>query len=401
VRVWVGAVVAAVLACGPQAENSSDPAFGPESEEAQAAFPDVRDLLKRAAGPWPSESLIHYSTTYGVGEVQSVGVDDAYNIWLLRGDEIGVLRPGTTAPVWTRAVGQAGRGFRSTVICGGSQGRAYVGYLTHDLAQPDTATAEEKLMGDADVVRLMPSGAVTLEKHLMLVNSNDPRFDETRTILACAKVMFGAQRGDVFFGTNHAITRVRGLEFSDHRHPVFKYPEPNGSLHIGYHWAVSITPSGDVFLANDWKVALFTPPPRLEDFLDPTLTPWKLDTFVEVLGPQHEMDHWRATAQTQTGRYFLGSKQHGLWEMTLTPRTYRRVGNVPSSAISALAGTMDGSLFVGTEDRGLWRVLDSGHAAHISQVQGTHVRQLVYDPTVLPPMLYVVTNAGLFVIRGP
>jgi hypothetical protein len=354
------------------------------------------------AGPWPLKELQNFSETYGLGALRGVGVDDGYNLWLLRDDDtVGVLRPGQSAPVWTRGVGQAGKGFRTTVVCGGEAGQAYVGYLTFDLEHPESATTAEKAMGDADVVRLGAEGTVVLEKHLTLVNSNDPRYDETRTVLTCAKVLHGPLRGEVYLGTNHAVTRVRGLEFSDHRHPVFRYPEPNGSLHVGYHWAVSITPGGDVFLANDWKVGLLTPPPRLEDFVDSTVAPWKVDTFVDALSPQEVKDDWRATAQTTSGRYFLGSKSFGLWEMTLSPRKYRRATEVPSVAISALAATHDGSLFVGTDDKGLWRIFPDGRVTRLSSVAGTRVVQLVYDSTVFPAMLWVLTNTGLTLLRGP
>ena len=97
-------------------------------------------------GPWatrapgPQDAVKSYTAAYALGSrLQSVGVDEGYNIWLLDGDAIGVLRPGDTQPTWTSGVGQAARGFGtgrelamgSTVICGGAAGRAYVGYA-HD-----------------------------------------------------------------------------------------------------------------------------------------------------------------------------------------------------------------------------------------------------------------------------
>lgn len=351
-------------------------------------------------GPWPTDALKDYSRAYALGTPKSVGIDDGYNLWLLDDDRIGVLRPGDPAPKWTSAVGQGAEGFVSTVVCGGAAGKAYVGYLTHDLENPSRATEREKAMGDADLVKLEADGTISLEKHFTIVNTNDPRFDETRSVLACAKVMRGALKGEVYFGTNHGVTRVRGDEVDDHRHVVFRYPEPNGSLHIGYNWAVSITQDGGLFLGNEWKIGLLTPPAELHDFHDATRAPWKLDTFVEALGSELEMDYWRATAQTRDGRYFLASREHGLWELQLSPRRYTRVEGLPTRRLTALAATDDGSLFIGTAGSGVWRQKPDGSVERVSGVEGAQVKQLVYDPTVTNPMLLVLTDAGVFVLRG-
>jgi hypothetical protein len=37
----------------------------------------------------------------------------------------------------------------------------------------------------------------------------------------------------------------------------------------------------------------------------------------------------------------------------------------------------------------------------VSQVSGQRVPQLVYEPTVTPSMLLVLTDQGLTVLRGP
>jgi hypothetical protein len=352
-------------------------------------------------GPWPTEAQKDYSASYHVGLVQSVAVDDAYNLWLLDGDRIGVLRPNDSQPRWAIGLGQAARGFPSTVICGGSAGRAYVGYRTKDLDEPWNATDADKAMGDADVVEVKPDGSIALVQHLEIHNSNDHHYDETRSILACAKVMRGPNKGDLFLGTNHAVTRIRGLAYSDHRHPVFRYPDSDkGSLHVGYNWAVSVTQDGDVFLGNEWKIGLATPTERLEEWIDFDRTPWKLDTYVDALGAQIDMDHWRATAQTIDRRYYLGSDGKGLWEVQLSPRRYTKVAGVPSEAITALAATEDGALFVGTKNAGLHLVTKDKAVQAFAGVPGSEVKQLLYDPTVSPPALFVLTNAGLTVLRG-
>src|SRR6218665_2394529 len=76
---------------------------------------------------WPQEAVVDYTQRFGVGRPQGVAVDDAFNLWLLDGKRIGVIRSGESQPTWASNIGQAGRGFSSTVICGGAAGRAYAG----------------------------------------------------------------------------------------------------------------------------------------------------------------------------------------------------------------------------------------------------------------------------------
>jgi len=308
-----------------------------------------------------------------------------------------VLRQGQTQPRWFSRIGQAGRGFTTFTLCGGAANRAYVGYLARELPNPEAATPQEKLEGDADVVRLNPDGSVELEEHLVLVNTNDARYDETRSILSCAKVMRGPYKGEVYLGTNHAVTRLRGTEISDHRHSV--WAAPNGSLRIGYNWAVSVTQDGDVFLANEWKVAVLGPTPRMRDWISGSANPWKLDTYVPNVGRLEDMDYWRATAQTTDRKYYVGSLNKGLWEIQRTPRRYTQVV-LPTNSINALSATDDGSLFIGTGNRGLWRLTREKKLEPVPEVPGKRVTQLVYDPTVSPSMLYAISDGKLFVLRG-
>ncbi len=356
-------------------------------------------------GPWPRDAAANYSERYGLPALRSASLDQAYNLWLLDagGERVGLLRPQDARPTWTRVdgLGQGAKGFPASVICGGAAERAYLGFLAPDLADPAHATAEQKAQGDADLLRARGDGAAEVEQHLTLVNSNDPAFDETRSILSCARVLQGEGKGDVYFGTNHAVTRVRGARFSDHRHAVFREPDTaQGSLRIGYNHAVSVTWDGELFLGNEWKIALLSPGPALEDFLDPARSPWRLDTFVEPLGPQAEADAWRATAQTVGGRYFAGAKEKGLWEVILSPRRYAKVAGLPTERITALAAARGGALFVGTADAGLFRWEPNGRVEPVAQVRGRAVRELFYDRTLEPGLLLALTDEGLFVLRG-
>ncbi|MFE8603156.1 hypothetical protein [Archangium violaceum] len=398
-------------------------------------------------GPWPDEPVVNYSSRYGLGTVRAVAVDDAYNIWLLDGDRIGVLRPGDTSPRWTSGVGQAAPGFGqdklalgSTVICGGSAGRAYVGYHTYELdsafiyspdgsnfpayndpdpARFDPVRYQEYQKGDLDVVKLQPDGSVALETHLSrsarsngpqdvgIRNTNDHHFDEDRSVLSCTKVMRGKHRGQVYIGTNHGVTRIQGTVYNSHRHPVWFKPKPDGSLSqmAGYTYALGIARNGDVLIGNEWSLGVVTPSELLADWdkTSQTLNPEKLNSYLQGLNSEPEMDLWRGIQQTTDGLYYVASKDYGLWKMTIARRSEAhgtRLSGLPTDRLTSLAATDDGSLFIGTEGFGLWRMEGQKGLSHVEGVNGTVVRQLMYDPTVEPAMLYVLTNAGLTVIRG-
>lgn len=407
---WTAAALAAAafiggnLGCGPTS-NDTDTGDGP-----------------KGPGPWPTDAYKNYSVDYGIDWVQSVGIDDGDNLWLLRDREIGVLRPGETKPLWVKNLGQAREPFGknapamgSTVICGGAAGRAYVGYWTYDLDDPYRQSPDdvEFTRGDLDVVALSGDGVqITLETHLSettdhsgyhigIRNSNDWHYDEDRSVLTCQRVMHGPFKGELYIGTNHGVTRIRGLTYNAHRHPVW---DVNGSLRIGYSYGLGIGQNGDVLIANQWKVAIITPPEALEDFEKNEKSPWQLDTWAEELNSLEKMDEWRAFQQLEDGRYFLGSEAYGLWQMERTQWTgdanFKQVKGAPSKHILALAAAEDGSLFVGTEDQGLWRMLTDGTFEKVGSVNGKKITQLVYDPNVSPPMLLVVADATLQVVRG-
>ncbi len=401
-------------------------------------------------GPWPTDAVLNYSATYGVGAPQSVGVDDAYNIWLLKGDQIGVLRPGDTQPTWTRGVGQAAGGFSvqgkamaSSVICGGAAGRAYVGYITYALPNPEIADPSnpEYQKGDMDLVQVNADGTVSLETHLGRTTSNSGHnalgirntnnwwYDEDRGVLACTKVMRGMNRGDVFIGTNHGVTRIRGDMYNSHIHPIWYYrnggwdptcgAQGSGcSQRAGETYAVSISKRGEVLIGNDWMLGIAIPTPNLADWDRSNLTPFQMASHVPELNSMEAFDYWRGFAHMgpgpsmrignqdrQTEIYYLGSKDFGLWKLTAARRVdsnrydpfFARV-NAPSNNVTALQDTDSGVIFVGT-GAGLYRMDAAESFTHVPQVPGA-VKQLVYDPTVTPSMLYVLTSNGLWVLRG-
>ncbi len=433
----------------------------------------------KGQGPWPTDAVLDYSRKYGVTGVRAFGVDAAHNVWLLNGDKIGVLRADTQRVTWTDApIGQAAGGFGetaaalgSTVICGGSAGRAYVGYSTPDLRsdpefpglhanyivspdecyKPDPRSttcypySHRRLQyyrqGDVDVVRLDGSGRIVLEEHLHqsirntvddagnprvqtgpreladvknlgIRNSNDHHYDEDRSILSCITVMHGRDQGDVYVGSNHGVTRIRGLEYNAHRHPVWK--DTNGNQKAGYTYGLGIAWDGDVLIANDWMLGIVTPTPRLGDWdnMNKSVNVMKVESsFLPEVNTLAEFDYWRGFQQTKDGQYYLGSREHGLWRLTITwPSNQAQQGTRIRGAtaeqdaalqnINALAATEDGSLFIGTDKDGLWRMTPQKSLEKVANVNGTKVLQLVYDPRVTPAMLYVLTSSGLTVIRG-
>ncbi|MFL5351012.1 hypothetical protein [Archangium sp.] len=428
----------------PGVEPTPPPVVDPKPDPKPPPGPDPVPTV----GPWPNEAVVNYSSRYGIGAVRGVAVDEAYNLWLLDGDRIGVLRPGDSAPRWTSGVGQAAPGFGpeklamgSTVICGGSAGRAYVGYHTYELdgafiyspdgsnfpgyndpdpARFDPVRYQEYQKGDLDVVRLQPDGSVALETHLSrsarsngpqdigIRNTNDHHFDEDRSVLSCVKVMRGKHRGEVYIGTNHGVTRIQGLTYNSHRHPVWFKTKPDGgkTQMAGYTYALGIGRNGDVLIGNDWSLGVVTPSEALADWdkVVDSLNPEKLNSYLRELNGEEEMDYWRGIQQTADGLYYVASKDYGLWQLLIPRRSEAhgvKVSGMPTDHVNALAATDDGSLFIGTEGFGLWRLDAKKQLSHVEGVDGVVVEQLVYDPTVKPAMLYVLTNKGLTVLRGP
>jgi hypothetical protein len=432
--------------------DSGTPDSGtPDAGTPDAGTPDGGTPPQAGPGPWPNEPMVNYSQRYSLGRVRSVGVDDAYNIWLLDGERIGVLRPGDTAPLWVSNIGQARNGFGpdafalgSTVICGGSAGRAYVGYVAGDLASNfiyspdgrsfpnyddpdpsrfDPVAYQEYQKGDMDAVRLTADGSIELEEHLQrsarpngpqdlgIRNTNDHHFDEDRSVLTCAKVMRGPFKGEVYIGTNHGVTRIRGLVYNSHRHPVWfridvdDQGRERRTQMTGLSYGLGIGPSGDVLIANEWSVGVVVPSPNLAEWddTDQRVNLERLNSYLPEVNSIEEKDFWRAIQQTTDGSYYVASKDFGLWQMTIRDRTEAhavQVPGLPTNSVLSLAATDDGSLFIGTGGGGLWRLDAQKQLTQIGGVAGSTVKELFYDPTVTPAMLYVLTDAGLTVLRG-
>ncbi|WP_375767970.1 hypothetical protein NR798_40825 [Archangium gephyra] len=404
------------------------------------------------AGPWPVDAVLDYTRSFGVGTPQSVGLDEGLNLWLLDGNRIGVMRPGDPAPRWTTGVGQAREPFGSeslavgsTVICGGEAGRAYVGYRAREMRRAEGISQRtyipgpgepnytperyaEYQKGDLDAVRLQADGSVALEEHIWrttgssnrgkqigIHNTNDFHYEEDRSVFNCARVTRGPYRGDLYITTNHGVTRIQGLTYNSHRHPGWYLitTNPDGSkdesLQCPPMHGLGIAPNGDVLVANEQMLGVLIPSAKLEEWdREQTWagpTPWRFKGFNEALNGQATDDFWRAFEQTASGRYYLGSAEFGVWAMTPKSRSagnWSRLAGLPTNRILSLKATDDGALYIGTDGAGLWRLEPDGTTlTQVQQVSGQRVLQLVYEPTVTPSMLLVLTDRGLTVLRGP
>jgi len=434
-------------------DGGGTPDSGTPPDEVDGGTPDG-GTTEVGPGPWPTDAVKSYSADYGVGLVQSAGLDDGFNLWLLSGTRIGVLRPGDSAPTWSEGLGQAAQGYPSSVICGGRPGQAFVGYVATDPGtsadnpnyDPNGFRRWQPSAGDADSVVVGPDGAPALEEHVNIYNSNDLHWNEAASVLTCLKVVRGPAAGDVFLGNNHGVTRMRASHceaslsfqprhsgyqtcYDDHRHPSWYADKATGQwvpdeasctfnggttecrVIVGYNYALGVARNGDILAANNYKfgITLTTPDPALEQWHQFTEEPWRMDFYVPDLGPMETPDYWRGFTQTADGLYYLGSKDYGLWQLTTSPRpdgihlgsAFQKVTDAPSESISALVATDDGSLYVGTSGDGLWRMTPQKTFERVAGVGGAKVKQLAYDPRFTPSMLLVVTDGGLFVLRGP
>lgn len=470
----IAACLAIAAGCGDRQPTVDLPALGNEVPEQSVPFPSQQPqnvppqggallshelsppgrlpAVQPGPGPWPIDPVRDYSQTFSLGTPQSAAFDEGLNLWLLDKDRIGVLRPGETTAHWTRGVGQARDGFGpealatgSTVICGGADGHAYVGYSARDLrlAIPGKAHAfipwpgepyytperfAEYQKGDLDAVRLESDGTVVLEEHLWrtlgasnkgrqagIHNTNDFHYDEDRSVLACERVTRGAGRGDLYITTNHGVTRIRGLTYNSHRHPGW-YKQvllDDGTLDPQLQttdmFALGIAPNGDVLVGNQQMVGILVPSPNLEDW-DREQTwagpsPWRYKGFNPALGDEEGWDFWTAFAQTSSGKYYVGSSEAGLWRLEGPLRasaTWKKVPGLPTSNVLALEATDDGALYIGTGGQGLWRLEPDGETlARVEAGPGLRLTQLSYEPSTVPAMLLVISEAGLTVLRTP
>jgi hypothetical protein len=399
----------------------------------------------------PADGLVVHRD---VGRVLGVGVDAGGTIWTVDGGGVWARPPGGA---WRRftGVGQLARGERAFTICGGIAGEAYVGYEVRELDDPLHATLEQRLAGDVDRVAL-EDGNLVLDFHYELHNNNGLHadgtihdkifFDETRAILSCVRIDSGPFEGELYFGSNHGLTRVRGDAYGDHRHPTFDYPScattvgttfecDEFSEAIGYVWGLGLSNAGNVLMAADWMFAEVGP---TDPLLEHDLVRWTLNSHRWTLVgpppfplPGRTTPAWappwyqrwplrflerarnRAIAQTPDGRYWVASEGKGLvWFIAdgARLRPFVEVEGEPG-LITSLVANPDGTLWVGTSGAGLWRyappprpatladppVPEVGGWSKLDGLPSGEVIRLHMEKRFGKRQLYVGTGSGLAV----
>ena len=402
-----------------------------------------------------------------VGAVRGVSVDEGANVWVVDGQRIWLLAPGASAwrtfdaSLGEAAVGQLARGFTAQTVCGGEAGKAYVGYLAAEILDPTHSTPAQRSEGDLDRVGLDASGNLVREHHYEIHNNNGvdhPTFDETRSILTCIRVNEGPNKGDLYTGSNHGMTLIRGDLYGDHRHPTFNYPDcpapdpaapppafdPSNPCDsnpeaIGYVWNVNLSNRGHPMMAAEW---MFAEVPPTDDMIVWTLKsyPWSMvgppAYPVAVPGkppaiPTNETKTWlsrwplrfepefratnRAIAQTPDGRYWVGSVKYGLVWFDGVGKALKRFVEVTGEpgTISALIANPDNSLWVGTSDNGLWKYTpptraplppgnttdapapETGTWTRVSGIPGPNVTRIHLETRSGKRQLFIGTDAGL------
>lgn len=356
--------------------------------------------------PWPTDDVRHYGPGQGLpGNVLAAGVDDAQNVYAIDGAAAYALPAGASSFVRTATGGQFDLGFPVASIAGGPPGQVYLGFLAPEGKTVFDWTEEEKLQGDVDRMNLRDDGTLELDFHFKIQNTNAKWMDETRSILTMKRVVGGPYHGDVYLGSNHGATVLRGDHWADHRHPVFV--DEDDSLHIGYVHAVDADSESNVLIGAYWMLAAVPPAPLddLERWVSIVDLPWLAYSWPEHLGPIEEPKDIRSIAgDIPRSKIYVGMHGLGLAEMTLTPRNWRSIPGTPDTHVLALEWErQEDTLWVGTASQGLWRwdMVTETWAQSPFVPAGARVNHLLLDETVSPRALYVSTDRGLFVIRAP
>jgi len=410
----LGALI--LLGCGdddrtrdPVVEDPRDPGEKPRDRvPGRPPIPpiDPRDPSGVKPDPWPKDDVVHYGPAEGLaGPVIGVGIDDAKNVYAIDGVAAYALPVGDTRFHRTASGGQFERGYPVASVAGGAAGQVYLGFLAPEDGNVFTWTEEDKMYGDVDRMLLQPDGSLVLDYHYKIQNNNARWMDETRSTLTMKRVVGGPYHGDVYLGSNHGATVLRGDAWADHRHPVFTLGD--ASLFIGYVHAVDYDPQGNFLIGAHWMVAAVPPAPLddLERWVSIVELPWLVYTWPEHLGPIQEPKDIRAIAgDIAQSKIFVGMHGLGLSEMVIAPRSWRSIPGTPDTHILALEWEhATDTLWVGTASRGLWRWDIATETWEQSPFVPANARvaQVLLDDTVAPRAIYVATNYGLYVIRAP
>ena len=352
-------------------------------------------------GPLPDFETIHYGPAEGIpGRATGVGVDDGGNVYVIDGDAVHALRAGTGIFVTTSTGGQLDRGWPVYSVAGGEAGKVYLGFLAPEVPVLES-TDEDKKWGDVDRMALQPDGTLSLELHYQIQNSKAQKWDHTRQILSFARVTSGPRKGDLYVGSNHGVTLIRGDAYADHRHVVWY--TPTGSQAIGYVWGTNVDPSGNLLYSGHWKLAVVPPAPDMLMFwLDNKAHPNLMNAWAENLGSVEDPDDLMAIAgDFALGRLWVGAREKGLSAYQKRPKRWWSVEGTPDVSITSLEYETDGALWVGTRSNGLWRYDTVAEVwDRVTAVPaGARVYQVLLQDEAGSPALFVATSEGLYVLR--
>jgi hypothetical protein len=248
---------------------------------------------------------------------------------------------------------------------------------------------------------LQPDGTLALEHHYQMQNTHAQKWDHTREILSMSRVTSGPNKGDLYIGSNHGVSLIRGDAYADHRHVVWYMP--TGTQAIGYVWGTNLDPSGNLLYCGHWKLAVVPPAPAdMMVWLDNKLHPNLMNGYAENLGTVEDPDELLAIAgDFAHGRLWVGAREKGLSAFQKKPKKWWSVDGTPDQSITGLEYEIDGALWVGTKGHGFWRYDTVAEAwDRVAELPGhAQVYQVLLADEAGKPVLYVATDDGLYVLR--
>jgi hypothetical protein len=378
------------------------------------AQPPSPDLATNPAGPWPVADL----TFYPLSNLIDASPDEAQNVWAVSYDSLWLLRPGSTD--WKRYTAADGLHIvpftdpdghpnvtHITAMAGGGTNQVFVGYYGYESdATRDTDSDALSSLGWADRVNLVADGTLNVV-HYWFHCDRSPGIVEDRSTRRMIYAHDGNARGHLFLGMDHGVVHIFDDLAGDHVHPEVWYQRDAAYPveKIGENFGLSVTPSGDLWIAGGYGVGLqaWNPTPHLA-WVD---APFK-EAFTVYTG-DHELnvpygyrEDQRGVAVTPDGRVWFASFTHGLWDWDATsPHSYSNVhewSSVPSQ-LTDLAADLDGTLWIVTYGGQLLR-FNPATNSYVTWPGISDARRIVMDTTVVPRALYVSMGGGLAVIRA-
>lgn len=373
------------------------------------------------AGPWPLAELTTYGAAQGlVGPILDASPDEAQNIWAISRDALFVMRPGQTRfSIFTTADGLHIQPFTDpygapaasylTALAGGAPNQAFVGYFGYESSpDPFADTEEQRQLGNADKITLLPDGRITVTRYLFRCDYDAAHCWEDRSVRRMLYAHSDTAAGHLFLGMNHGAVHVFNDSWGDHIHVGAWYQVEGGppTLSVGQWYGLALEPNGDLWIAGKTGVGLqpWNPTPHfawVDGHFRYSFTTNTADHGLHI-APDYQ-ENQRGIGRAPDGTIWMASLSYGLFSWDPASRDYARIQRwtspgLPQSQYVDLAADLDGSL---------WLVLASGELLRFQPTTGavqttpgvSGVRRIYLDATVTPRSLYAATTSGLAVIR--